>query len=137
MAGSNSEEPLVAYFIREIQRKDEEIEVMRTQKLDDDAALRIAHERIAQLEKQIKKQIAIKTQPWPRGQHNNDECSRSFAGKVKSTADAATGKALKGKQPIMPTTKASLSSEKFQIPGKKKEKTLVQFLAKDQHEESL
>jgi len=118
MAESNIEQALIAAFVREIQRKDEEIEAMRKQKRDDDAALRIAHERIAQLEKQI----AIRTQPWPRGEHINDESRGSFAGKVKSTANAATGKALKGKQAVMPTTKASLSSEKFQIPGKKRRK---------------
>ncbi|KAI4936483.1 hypothetical protein J4E85_001813 [Alternaria conjuncta] len=123
MAGGNSEQKvLLDVFLQKIRQKDEEIEGMRKQKRDDDAALRIAHERIAQLEKQIKKQIAIKAQPWRRGEHNNDEPSRSFASKVKSTADASTGKALNGKQPVMPTTKASLSSEKCQIPGKKRRK---------------
>ncbi|KAI4712984.1 hypothetical protein J4E89_001962 [Alternaria sp. Ai002NY15] len=120
MAGGNSEQLLLDVFLQKIRQKDEEIEAMRKQKRDDDAALRIAHERIAQLEKQIKKQIAMKAQPWRRGEHNNDETSRSSAGKVKSTADVSTGKALNGKQPVMPTTKASLSSEKFQIPGKKR-----------------
>ena len=138
MAESNIEQALIAAFVREMQRKDEEIEVMQKQKRDDDAALRTAHERITQLEEQI----AIRTQPRAsaskagRGEHNNDESSRSFAGKVKSTADAATGKALKGKQPFMPTTIASRSSENLHVPGRKKEKTLVQFLAKDQHEEN-
>jgi len=122
MAGSNSKQALIDALIQDIQRKDEEFEVMRKQKRDDDAALCIAHKRITQLEKQLEKQIAIKTQPWSRGEHNNDESSRSFAGKVTSTADAATGKALKGKQPVMPTTRASLSSEKLHVPRRKRRK---------------
>ena len=122
MAGSNSKQALIDPLVQDIRRKDEEVEVMRKQKRDDDAALCIAHKRITQLEKQLEKQIAIKTQPWPRGEHNNDESSRSFAGKATSTADDATGKALNSKQPVMPTTKASPSPEKFQIPGKKRRK---------------
>ena len=126
MAGSNSEQQVpLDVFLRAIQLKDEEIETMRKQKRDDDAALRIAQGRIAQLEKEI---AIHHTSSWARGsktdqgKQNSDASSRSFADKVMSTADAAIGKALKGKQPVMPTTKASLSSNEFQIPGKKRKK---------------